>query len=95
MEILDKIELFTETIAANKYPDNPSKYEGMRPIQFMTWWGDFRPGDRVDVMFGEDYISFAGTNAEGHFAGIKKEADIEGDEVDMFKSAEGRVWNFV
>jgi len=43
-EILKKIEMFTETIGANDYPDNPSKYEGMRPIQFMNWWGDFRPG---------------------------------------------------
>ncbi len=96
-EILDKIDMFcSEVIAVNDYPANPSKYEGMRPIQFMNWWGDFRPGDRVDVMFGEDYISFAGTNAEGHFAGIKKEGEIDNAE-DMaeFKSAEGRIWNFV
>jgi hypothetical protein len=72
------------------------KIEGMRPIQFMNFWGDFRPGDRVDVMFAEDYISFAGTNAEGHFAGVKKEMDIEDpEEMDQFKSAEGRIWNFV
>ena len=95
-EILKKIDMFTETIGANDYPKNPSKYEGMRPIQFMNWWGDFRPGDRVDVMFGDDYISFAGTNAEGHFAGVKKEADIDNpDEMDEFKSSEGRIWNFV
>ena len=73
-----------------------AKIDGMRPIQFMTWWGDFRPGDRVDVMFDEDYISLAGTNAEGHFAGVKKELDIEDpEEMDQFKSAEGRIWNFV
>ena len=96
-ELLRKLDIFiSETVGANDYPDNPSKYKGMRPIQFMNWWGDFRPGDRVDCMFGEDYISLAGTNAEGHFAGIKKEDDIEdSDEIEQFKSAEGRIWNFV
>ena len=47
-------------------------------------------------MFGEDYISFAGTNSEGSFAGVKKEMELEDpDEMDNFKSAEGRIWNFV
>lgn len=96
-EILDRIDMFiSETVAANDYPQNPSKYQGARPIQFMHWWGEFRPGDRVDVMFGEDYISFAGTNSEGSFAGVKKEMELEDpDEMDNFKSAEGRIWNFV
>ena len=92
MELLEKLELFSET-RTNKNDPNVS---GVRPIQFMTWWGDFRPGDRVDVMFGEDYISLAGTNAEGHFAGVKKELDLEDPaDMDEFKSSEGRVWNFV
>lgn len=79
------------------YPNlSKESYDGVRPIQFMKWWGDFRPGDRVDVMFGEDYISIAGTNAEGHFAGVKKEMELEDpEEMDEFKNAEGRIWNFV
>ena len=98
-EILKKIDMCVGEASVYNvgHPNYPkSEYEGVRPIQFMNWWGDFRPGDRVDVMFAEDYISLAGTNAEGHFAGIKKELEIEDEaEMDEFKSGEGRVWNFV
>ena len=100
--VLKKLDMFigdsNESSVYNVgYPNYPKEsYEGIRPIQFMTWWGDFRPGDRVDVMFGEDYISFAGTNAEGNFAGVKKEFDLEDpEEMDEFKSSEGKIWNFV
>jgi hypothetical protein len=91
-ELMDKLELFTETRVGPK----GIKVNGIRPIQFMKWWGDFRPGDRVDVDFGEDYITLAGTNAEGNFAGVKKELDMD-DDADMmdFISAEGNIWNFV
>lgn len=94
-ELLKKLDIFLDDdVSESRVYGEEAK--GMRPIQFMRWWGDFRPGDRVDVMFGEDYISLAGTNAEGHFAGVKKEMDIEKeDEIEEFKSAEGKVWNFV
>jgi hypothetical protein len=90
-EILKKIDMFVSESRVKG-----AKIEGMRPIQFMNWWGKFRPGDRVDAYFGEDYINFGGTNAEGHFAGVKKE-DYLDDETDIeeFKSSEGRIWNFV
>jgi len=89
-ELLRKLGMFSESRVKGE------TIEGMRPIQFMNWWGNFRPGDRVDVMFGEDYISLAGTNAEGNFAGAKKELDIEDPtEMDEFRSAEGRIWNLV
>lgn len=92
MELIEKIELFSETRTSKHDPN----VKGMRPIQFMQWWGDFRPGDRVDVMFGEDYIGLAGTNAEGHFSGVKKEMDIDDpDEMMAFRNMEGRIWNFV
>jgi len=99
MELLKKIEMFVDesSVYSTGHPNFPKdQYEGVRPIQFINWWGDFRPGDRVDVMFGEDYVSFAGTNAEGHFAGIKKEVELDNpDEIMEFKNAEGRLWNFV
>lgn len=99
MELLKKIEMFVDesSVYSTGHPNFPKdQYEGVRPIQFINWWGDFRPGDRVDVMFGADYISFAGTNAEGHFAGIKKESELDDqEEMDQFKNAEGRLWNFV
>lgn len=89
-EILKKLDIFIESRVKGEHID------GMRPIQFMKWWGDFRPGDRVDVMFNDEYISMAGTNAEGHFAGIKKELDIDDPmEMDHFRGAEGDLWNFV
>ena len=97
-EILKKLDMFTTEASVYSVgnPRHPKgSYEGVRPIQFINFWKNFRPGDRVDVMFGEDYISLAGTNAEGHFAGIKKEDDIEGEEMDEFKGFEGRIWNFV
>ena len=89
-ELLKKIDMFTESRVKGE------EIVGMRPIQFMKWWGDFRPGDRVDIMFDEEYIALAGTNAEGHFAGIKKELDISDPaEMDEFRNAEGNIWNFV
>lgn len=93
MDLLDKLNLFT-SIKESRVKG--AKIEGVRPVQFMTWWGDFRPGDRVDIMFGEDYINIAGTNAEGNFAGVKKEMEIDNaDEMQEFIGSEGRVWNFV
>lgn len=90
-EILKKLDVFIQESRVKG-----ETIEGTRPIQFMQWWGDFRPGDRMDVMFDEEFISIAGTNAEGNFAGIKKEAMIEDPtEMEEFKSAEGRIWNFV
>jgi len=90
-EILKKLDIFIQESRVKG-----EKVEGVRPIQFMKWWGDFRPGDRVDVMFDEDYISLAGTNAEGSFAGVKKEMEIETPEdMEMFKDGEGDLWNFV
>jgi len=92
-ELLKKLDMFSETVAVG---DDPQKFDGARAIQFLNWWGDFRPGDRVDVMFGEDYISLAGTNAEGHFAGVKKALDIDDEDgVAEFKNGEGKFWNFV
>jgi hypothetical protein len=90
-DLLKKLDMFiSETYIKGE------DVKGVRPIQFLNWWGDFRPGDRVDVMFGEDYISLAGTNAEGNFAGIKKEMEIdEPADIDEFKSIQGRVWTFV
>jgi len=97
MTVVNKIESFlNESDFAAKFPQNTSKYKSVRPIQFMQWWGDFRPGDRMDVYFTEDLISIVGTNSEGQFAGIKKELEItDPAEIDEFKSSEGRLWNFV
>jgi hypothetical protein len=94
-EILKKLDMFLDDdVSESRVVGREVK--GMRPIQFMRFWGDFRPGDRVDVLFAEDFISLAGTNAEGHFAGIKKELDIDSpDEMEEFKGAEGKIWNFV
>ena len=75
-ELLKKLDMFLDDDVSESRVVG-AEVKGMRPIQFMKWWGDFRPGDRVDVMFAEDYIALAGTNAEGHFAGVKKELDIE------------------
>jgi hypothetical protein len=98
-EILKKLDIFTTeaSVYSVGYPKySKDRYDGVRPIQFLNWWGNFRPGDRVDVLFAEDYISFAGTNAEGQFAGVKKELEIDNpDEMDEFKSSEGKIWNFV
>jgi len=90
-ELLKKLDMFvSETYVKGDMVD------GTRPIQFLNWWGDFRPGDRVEALFGDDYISLAGTNAEGHFAGVKKEMELEdSDEIDEFKAGQGQVWNFV
>jgi hypothetical protein len=90
-EILKKLDIFIQESRVKG-----ETIEGQRPVQFMQWWGDFRPGDRVDVMFDEEFISIVGTNAEGNFAGVKKEMNIEDPtEIDEFKGAEGRIWNFV
>lgn len=91
MDILEKLDMFSNE--SRVYGEEPT---GMRPIQFMKWFGKFRPGDRVDAYFGEDYINFAGTNANGDFAGVSKESDIDDpDEVLAFKAEEGNIWNFV
>lgn len=95
-ELLRKLDMFLDDKNTSESRVYREEATGMRPIQFMKWWGDFRPGDRVDVMFGEEFISLAGTNAEGHFAGVKKEMDIEDPkEMDQFKGSEGDIWNFV
>lgn len=95
MDITEKLDLFTETRVGPKGVGVPAS-SGTRPIQFMKWFGDFRPGDRMDVFFGEDYISIAGTNAEGYFAGVKKEMEIDDPmEVNNFIGSEGDIWNFV
>ena len=89
-ELLKKLDMFIESRVIG---DEPT---GMRPIQFLKWWNGFRPGDRVDVDFGEDYINMAGTNAEGNFAGIKKEFDLDNEEeIEEFKNSEGNIWFFV
>lgn len=81
-DILERINIFTN--------------EERRPIQFLKFWKDFRPGDRCDVEIFNDYISLAGTNAEGHFAGVKKELDIDDEEgIAEFRNAEGNIWSFV
>lgn len=101
-EILKKLDIFIDdsneaSVYNTGQPNFPKNlYQGTRPIQFMKWWGDFRPGDRVDVSFGEDFISIVGTNSEGNFAGVKKEMEIDNpSEMDEFKSSEGNIWNFV
>lgn len=96
-KVTDKIDQFLkESDFAAKFPNNQSKYKGIRPAQFLQWWNNFRPGDRVDIEFGDGYISIVGTNAEGQFAGVKKDYTIEDDfEAQDFKAAEGRLWFFV
>lgn len=94
---LNKIDRFlNESDFAADFPSNTSKYMGRRPIQFMKWWKNFRPGDRMDVMFSEDVIEIKGTNAEGQFAGVKKGYMITDPmELETFKGSEGDIWNFV
>ena len=100
-DITDKIDGFlNETITANDFPspDSHNKYQGHRPIQFMKFWQNYRPGDRVNVNFLDDGIEIFGTNAEGQFAGSKAEKEYfieEPTEIDYFKSAEGDLWNYV
>lgn len=98
-ELLKKLDMFTTeaSVYSVGYPDFPKEdYKGIRPIQFMKWWGDFRPGDRGDVEFDEEFIGIVGTNAEGNFAGVKKEMSIDDpEEMDEFKNSEGDIWNFV
>jgi len=92
MDLIKKMELFTETRGVN----DPNQYSGFRPIQFIQFWNEFRPGDRVDVLFGDGFITMDKAGAGGYFAGVEKEYDIEDpDEVDAFISMEGQVWNFV
>jgi hypothetical protein len=86
MDLMKKLDLFTSI---------NEEEVGTRPIQFMKFWNGFRPGDRCDVEMGEDYVSIVGTNANGSFAGVKKEFDLE-DETDVqdFKSLERDVWDY-
>lgn len=99
MGVTDKIDKFLkESDFAADFPQNVSKYKGHRPIQFMKWFGNYRPGDRINVNFGEDFIEMFGTNSEGQFAGAKAEKEMvieDPDEMDMFKGSEGDIWNFV
>jgi hypothetical protein len=99
MSVTDKIERFLkETVYAADFPQNTSKYTGQRPIQFMKFWANYRPGDRINVNFLDDAIEMFGTNAEGQFAGSKAEKEFEildPEEMDTFKSSEGDIWNFV
>ena len=93
-----KWDKMNETVYAGKFPMHPSKYEGHRPIQFMKWWGNYRPGDRVNVNFMDDGIELFGTNSEGQFAGSKYQKEMYIDdptEMDYFKGSEGDIWNFV
>lgn len=91
-DIVKKMELFTETVGIN----DPNMFKGFRPIQFIQFWNEFRPGDRVDVLFGDDFISFDKAGAGGYFAGIEKEDVIEDpEEIEMFIAKQGQVWIFV
>ena len=99
MSVVDKIEkILSEVDSAVDFPMNTAKYKGHRPIQIMKFWGNYRPGDRLNVNFMEDGIEIFGTNSEGQFAGSKAEKEMFIDdpmEMDEFKSAEGNIWNFV
>jgi hypothetical protein len=99
MTVLDKLDKFiSETDFAAKFPMNTSKYRGHRPVQFMKWWENYRPGDRVNINFSEEGIEIFGTNAEGQFAGERAEKEFfidDPDQMDLFKSSEGDIWNFV
>lgn len=99
MEILKKLDKFlSETVFAADFPKHADKYEGHRPIQFMRFWMNYRPGDRINVNFMEDGIELFGTNSEGQFAGSKLEKEYfisDPEEMDAFKMGEGEIWNFV
>jgi hypothetical protein len=94
--IEDKIDkLLSETVAVG---NSKEKYMGHRPIQIMRFWKNYRPGDRLNVNFGEDGIEIFGTNSEGQFAGSKAEKEMYIDlpvDMDDFRRAEGDIWNFV
>ena len=98
-EVTNKIDKFLdETVFAAKFPRHQEKFQGNKPIQFMKWWNNYRPGDRINVNFMEDGIELFGTNSEGQFAGSRAEKEhyIEDpEEMDYFKGAEGDIWNFV
>lgn len=90
-KILEKIDIFL-TNETRIYGED---VKGRRPIQFMKWWRIFRPGDRVDAVFGDGFINLLGTNANGSFAGVKKAMKIETDsEIEEFKAMERDIWNF-
>jgi len=96
-KLLEKMDMYiSETHSAFVYPMNTDKYKGRKPIEFYQWFGEFRPGGRADVYFGDDFINIVGTNAEGNFAGVKDQMKItDPDEMIKFKSAEGKIWFFV
>lgn len=88
-KILNKIDMFL-TSESRVYGE---KVDGMRPIQFMKWFGDFRPGDRCDAEFSDNYINLTSASM-GSFSGVKKEMNIEKKkEIEDFKALEGDIWN--
>ena len=97
--VVEKIDsILSEVDTAVDFPKNMEKYKGHRPIQFMKFWQNYRPGDRMNVNFLDDGIEIFGPNAEGQFAGAKAEKDLfitDPMEIDNFKSSEGDIWNFV
>ena len=94
-EILKKLDIFLDNdVSESRVVDKEVK--GMRPIQFMRFWKDFRPGDRCDVEITNDYINIVGTNANGNFSGISKEFTIEDEnEIEEFKNIRRKIWNFI
>lgn len=84
MDILNKINTFLNEDEV-----------GTKPIQFLKWWNDFRPGDRCDVQFGNDYTTIVGTNANGNFTGVTKEVELDNKkDMEKFKSLERDVWDY-
>lgn len=102
-EILNKLDSFiNETITVNDFPKQQQynlqqeKYSGEKVIQFLRFWEIFRPGDTVNVSFEDDSIYLYAASKGGNFAGIEKEMVLDDpNDMMMFKTAEGRDWNFV
>ena len=85
MDILDKLDVIVNEEA-----------EGTRPIQFMKFYKDFRPGDRADVIINDMYISIVGSDAQGNFAGVKKSVSFDDNmEMDEFKNSRRDIWDFI
>jgi hypothetical protein len=97
-DITKKIDGFLEEeVRVNTYLNPEELYKDHRPIQFMRWWGNYRPGDRINVNFFDDSIELFGTNSEGQFAGSKYSKELvidDPDAMEEFKSAEGYIWDF-
>jgi hypothetical protein len=94
--VVDKIDSILKETTARGLSKKP--IVGHRPIQIMKWWGNYRPGDRLNVDFAEDGISIFGTNSEGQFAGSKAEKEMyieDPAEMESFRRSEGDIWNCV